>query len=64
MEVISSAGKTNNKAVIKINDYDYAINDKGINLFILDLNDRKILESVAINAEADRISFNRKRKNK
>lgn len=64
MEVISSAGKTNPKAVIKINDYDYAINDKGINLFILDLNDRKILESVAINAEADRISFNRKRKNK
>lgn len=64
MEVISSAGKTNTKAVIKINDYDYAINDKGINLFILDLNDRKILESVAINVESDEIRFNRKRKNK
>lgn len=62
MEVISSAGKTNNKAVIKINDYDYAINDKGINLFILDLNDRKILESVAISVEADEIRFNRKQK--
>ncbi len=61
IEVISVAGKINTKAVIKINDYDYAINGRGLNLFILDLNDRKILESVSIFAEHNEIKFNRKR---
>lgn len=60
LSVLSKSWRNGNVASIKINDQEYAVNIRGINIVVYDLNGGIIIDSIALDAHGPVWTFKRK----